>query len=242
MLSDELPITIAVNGIAASISGIPQPDLSGLPTTTELTTELQSAVSKLPTKAELQTAIDGIPLSDLPTKMEVVEAIHSKPPVVVPHVDLAPLPTKLDLQAAIDGIPVTCKLPTTEEMQMNLNGLKHEIIEACKPIAMPPLPHLATIGPQLQKLLLEIGKVHAVLSNVPTKTEVLPPTKIDGLPPLESLSRKADRNLQLLLATTTDTATKKELDALRQDMDRFEKLVLVKLDLLMKFHGVGLPK
>ena len=191
----------------------------------------------MPTKLDLQAAIDGIPavdLSKLPTKMDVVEAIHSRPLPAPPPVDLAPLPTKLDLQAAIDGIPVTCNLPTTAQMQMNLNGLKEQIIEACKPIAMPPLPHLGTIGPQLHNLLLEIGKVHAVLSNVPTKTDVLPE--------LETLGNKADRNVQLLLATTTDTATKREVDALRQDMDKFKKLVLGRLDLLMKFHGVRLPE
>ena len=93
--------------------------------------ELQSAIdgipatdlSALPTKLELQTVIDGIPatdLSDLPTKAELQSAIDG-----IPAADLSALPTKLELQSAIDGIPATdlSALPTKLELQSAIDGI-----------------------------------------------------------------------------------------------------------------------
>ena len=59
----------------------------------------------LPSKAELQSAIDGIPATDLsalPTHAELQTVIDG-----IPATDLSALPTKLELQSAIDGIPAT---------------------------------------------------------------------------------------------------------------------------------------
>ena len=88
-----------------------------------LSFDTRDPLDDLPTKAELQTAIDGIPavdLSDLPTKAELQTAIDG-----IPATDLSNLPTKTELQTAIDGIPATdlSNLPTNSELQTAIDGI-----------------------------------------------------------------------------------------------------------------------
>ena len=93
--------------------------------------ELQSAIdgipatdlSALPTKLELQTVIDGIPATDLsalPTKLELQTVIDG-----IPATDLSDLPTKAELQTVIDGIPAAdlSALPTKLELQSAIDGI-----------------------------------------------------------------------------------------------------------------------
>ena len=119
----------------------------------------------LPTKAELQTAIDGISvaadLSDLPTKAQLQTAIDG-----IPAVDLSDLPTNSELQNAINGISVAAdltNLPTKSDLTAALNTL--------------PWAHLPTnVG-------LE-SALRTATSNLPSKLEV----KAELLPVSDAVS------------------------------------------------------
>ena len=157
----------------------------------------------LPSKLELQSAIDGIPATDLsalPTKAELQSAIDG-----IPATDLSGLPTKLELQSAINGIPATdlSDLPTHAELQSAIDGI--------------PATDLSDL-PTKAELQSAIDGIPATdLSDLPTKAELQ--TAIDGIPAtdLSAIATRADVVQQTdglsrtLLAQPTTVKLKQEL-------------------------------
>ena len=134
--------------------------------------ELQSAIdgipatdlSALPTHAELQTVIDGIPATDLsalPTKLELQSAIDG-----IPATDLSDLPTHAELQTAIDGIPATdlSGIATRADVHQQSDGLSRSILAQ---------PTTAKLKQELAKQYTATQQAFALgLSTLPTKAEL----------------------------------------------------------------------
>ena len=118
----------------------------------------------LPSKAELQSAIDGIPATDLsalPTHAELQTVIDG-----IPATDLSDLPTHAELQTAIDGIPATdlSGIATRADVHQQSDGLSRSILAQ---------PTTAKLKQELAKQYTATQQAFALgLSTLPTKAEL----------------------------------------------------------------------